>query len=73
MKKRISEITEYQPGTLRTIRRFAYFPRRIKEWKIWLMWYDELWIYRMDQIPGIANGENKTVIKKYWDKVDERL
>lgn len=73
MKKQVSQITEYLPGTLRTRRRFAWLPKRVKEFKIWLMWYEELWVFRREIIPGIAGGEEKSIVKNYWDKIDEKL
>ncbi|HEY8969727.1 MAG TPA: hypothetical protein VIM64_11560 [Puia sp.] len=73
MRRKLSQNIDYPAGTLKSVRRFAWWPADIGSFKVWMEHYEELYVFRIEVIGGIVNGEPVKVIKKFWDKVEQRI
>lgn len=73
MITKVSEIYQPKEGDIKTVAKYAWLPKIINGAKIWLEQYEELFVYKITEIP--ANIEGKTV--KYsvgeWIKVTSRI
>jgi hypothetical protein len=76
MKSKLSEHTLPSNGSVKTIVKRAWLPKRVANVRIWLEQYEELYVYEERNIESniITNDGKKAVfIVGNWVKVSEKL
>lgn len=86
MIRRVGKSTDTPPGAIREVRKFAWVPKTVGQFRIWLRHYEVLQVFRTELILGIDYDAPKepnekkemqhpkiTFEKKYWDTIDERI
>jgi len=75
MHAKLSENIEPVHGSLKTIVRRAWLPKRVNNIRIWFEQYEELYVYEERVIESNIKVENKTVsfTVGQWVKVSEKL
>lgn len=60
-------------GEIRVVKKFAWMPKIVGNYKIWFQKYELMQVFRVDSVPAV-DGEKKVIlIKKYWDTIDGRI
>ena len=71
--KRPIEIKNFKDGETRIRIKFAWLPKKVVGFIIWLHYYESLEVFRADVIQAEMNGQQVTIIKKYWDVIETRI
>lgn len=62
----------YEDGTVRLKRCFAWLPVYIDGFFVWLTNYDIMQVYVSEDNKAIIDGENSIVTSKYWKNKGKR-
>lgn len=62
-----------QPGSAKTIVKWAWLPKRIGNTLIWLEQYEQLFVYEEREVNAIIGNSMATFNVRSWTLVDQRM
>lgn len=65
--------TPHRMGDMQTVRRFAWFPHRIKDEYVWLETYETLQYYQLVQYPIVGEQQKFIDVYRWIDIADKRI
>lgn len=73
MKFRANIEPKYEVGTIKTVIRFAWWPVRIDNIKVWLQRYEDVYVWHQQDIDGKMGNEIMEFHLFNWLKVSRRV